>query len=115
MLRTTSKTITVPITSTATATESYSSQCPPVTRMTPPDREIAEAALCGGPPCAASVVQQGRSRSNYTIAAGCFSRISIRFRGPAFLPHAQHPSLREREGPSREAIAYADFLGPAEA
>jgi hypothetical protein len=40
------------------------------------------------------VVQQGRSRSNYKVAAGCFSRISIRFRGPAFLPHAQHPSLR---------------------
>jgi hypothetical protein len=46
---------------------------------------MAEAALCGGPPCAASVVQRDRSRTNNMLAADCFGRISIRFRASIFV------------------------------
>jgi hypothetical protein len=87
MLNATSKTIRVPITSTATVTESYSSQCLPSTRMTPPDVRNSRGRPLRRPPCAASVVQRDRSRTKPTVAADRFSRVSIRFRGPAFRFH----------------------------
>ena len=80
-------------------------------------------------PFGGSVVQHDRSRISDAIAAGCFSRVSIRFRGPAFCldsgfkrgdvceffgGRGRHEHLEFKRDPSRRPYARAEGLQRSE-